>query len=132
MKTATILGSAIISAALLVGVAGCAETQPRQIPMSALQVGSGTGAVSYRTASHGIIYIYDKTWNQLVYSGEVRRDQLVALDPANGRLTIDSRVAVEKPLGTGDEYQIYLDTSENRAVIVQPETIIVQPDASGR
>jgi len=96
----------------LLGLAGC-ESMP-VVPSTAMQVGSGSGAVSYRAGEAGVLYVFDASSNQVIYSGPVERNQLVLVDPAAGRVMIDSRVAVERPLGLGDSYMLYLDRSAPR------------------
>ena len=56
--------------------------------------------------------MYDKTWNKLVYTGTVQRDQMVKVEPGSSRVLVDGRPVVEQtPLGGGDQYQFFLDTS---------------------
>lgn len=97
----------LLAATVLVSLPAC-QSQPT-IPMSAVPVSSGTGLVSYRTAEPGELFIYDRSNNTLVYRGLVNADQLVVVDPPNGRVTIGNAVVLEKPLSNADEYQFYLD-----------------------
>jgi hypothetical protein len=109
MKMLGLLSGTVLAAAVGLTLGGCESVAP--VPSSAMQVSSGEGAVSYRTADPGQIYVYDKTWNQLAYTGQVKANQLVAVDPGAGKVTIDGTIVVQKPLGGGDKFDIYLDKS---------------------
>ena len=119
-----LLTGALIVVALSFGA--CASEQTSKIPARAEPVASATGNAEYRTADAGTIYVYDKTWNKLVYTGTVQRDQMVKVEPENSRVLVDGRPVVEQtPLGGGDQYQFFLDTSTPAATTtVEKRTVI--------
>ncbi len=114
------------AAALALTLAACESTpMSAKIPATANQVASAKGTTTYRTSDPGMLYIYDKTWNKIVYAGEVRADQNVQVDTEHNRIVIDARPVVEQAsLGWGDDYQIYLDTKEARGTTVERRTVI--------
>ena len=110
MKLQMILAGGLIAAAL-VALPGCATMQSK-IPSSAQPVAMGTGNTMYSVAHDGTIYLYDKTWSKLVYTGQVRAGQSVVLDALGDKVTIDGKTVVEQiPLGEGSQYEFFLDTS---------------------
>ena len=126
MKPATqLLTTGLIAAAL--GLCACESTQTSKIPGRAEPVASATGDASYRAADSGTIYVYDKTWDKLVYTGAVTRDQEVKVEPENSRVLVDGKPVVEQtPLGGGDRYEFFLDTSTPAAntTTVERRTVI--------
>ncbi|MGN6369534.1 MAG: hypothetical protein ACTHN5_14850 [Phycisphaerae bacterium] len=105
-----LLTCGLVVAALSFGA--CANEQASKIPGRAEPVASATGDASYRAAQDGTIYVYDKTWNKLVYTGAVRQDQMIKVEPENSRVLVDGRPVVEQtPLGGADRYDFFLDTS---------------------
>jgi|SRR5271170_5982399 len=110
MKPVTHLLTAGLIAASF-GLCACNSTQVSRIPDHAEQVASANGDTLYRTSDAGMIYVYDKTSNKLVYTGAVQPDQIVKVDPENSRVLIDDHVVAEQtPIGNGDHFEIYIDT----------------------
>ena len=104
----------------------CANEQASKIPAQAEPVASATGEASYRASDAGTLYIYDKTWNKLVWTGAVQRDQMVRVEPAMSRVLVDGRPVVEQtPLGGADRYDFFLDTrSPANGTVVEKRTVI--------
>lgn len=110
MKIHTMLAAGLMAASLA-AFGGC-ETMQSKIPSTAQPVAMGTGNTMYSVGHDGTIYLYDKTWNKLVYTGQVRSGQSVVLDALGDKVTIDGKTVVEQiPLGEGSQYQFYLDTT---------------------
>ncbi len=110
MKIHAMLAAGIMAGAALVAMPGC-ETMNAKVPSTAQPVAMGTGNTMYQAGHDGTIYVYDKTWNKLVYTGQVRAGQAVVLDAVGDKVTIDGRTVVEQiPLGEGSQYQFFLDT----------------------
>ncbi len=127
MKTVTnILSSSVVAAALAFSLTACESTpMSARIPATATQVAAANGTTTYRTSDAGMLYIYDKTWNKVVYSGEVKADQTVQVDTDHNSVLIDNRPVVEQAsLGSGDKYQFYLDTKNASTTTVERRTVI--------
>lgn len=108
MKLTAILCSAVIvsGAALL---PACQSAAMSKVPTNAAPVASGIGSLTYRTATPGTLYIVDKSWDKVVYSGPVKANQTVMIDAPNDQVLIDGRAAASYPLGEGSEYRIFVD-----------------------
>ena len=120
-----LLTGGLIVATLSFGA--CASEQTSKVPARAEAVASATGDASYRTADSGTLYVYDKTWDKLVWTGTVQRDQMVKVEPENSLVLVDGKPVVEQtPLGGGDQYQFFLDTSTPAAATttVERRTVI--------
>ena|SRR5579884_3286103 len=120
-----VLSAGAIAASLC--LCACESTEVSKISSHAEQVASGTGDTTYRTADAETLFIYDKTWNKLVYTGDVKPDQLVKVEPENSRVLIDGRPVVEQtPLGGGDRFDIYLDntTAASSTRTIERRTVI--------
>lgn len=105
--TAILCSAAIVSGALM--LPACQSSAMSKVPMNAAPVASGIGSLTYRTSSDGTLYIVDKSWDKVVYSGPVKAGQTVAIDAPNDQITIDGRAAASYPLGEGSEYRIFVD-----------------------
>jgi hypothetical protein len=110
MKMHAMLLAGMVAGAMVVALPGC-ETMNAKIPSTAQPVAMGTGNTMYQAGQDGTIYVYDKTWNKLVYTGQVHAGQSVVLDAMGDKVTIDGRTVVEQiPLGEGSQYEFYLDS----------------------
>jgi len=108
MRACTVL---VLPLAALLGLAGCAETTTpvsTGIPSNAVNVAQGTGKVGYLTGMSGMLYVYDTTNSQTVYTGPVQRNQVVQLDPDSNKVTIAGRTAVERTINATDNYMLYI------------------------
>ena len=125
MKPATTLLTAGLLAASL-GLCACESTEVSRIPGRAQVVATATGDTSYRAADSGTVYVYDKTWNKLVYTGNIQRDQVIKVEPQHSRVLVDGRPVVEQtPLGGGDRFDIFLDTTTpSNGTTVERRTVI--------
>jgi hypothetical protein len=125
MKTLmTVLSASVLAGAMAFSMVGCESTMTAQIPANASQVAAANGTTTYRTSDSGKIYIYDKTWNKLVYAGDVLANQDVQVDTEHSRVVIDGRPVVEQiSLGSGDKYQFFLDTSAPGSTTVERRTV---------
>ncbi|HVX84600.1 MAG TPA: hypothetical protein VH253_07270 [Phycisphaerae bacterium] len=126
MKVQTLLAAGLMAAALA-AIPGC-ETMQSKIPGTAQPVAMGTGNTMYQAGSDGTIYIYDKTWNKIVYTGQVQKGDNVVLDALADKVTIDGKTVVEQiPLGEGSQYEFFLDSSTPTArgeKVIEKQTVI--------
>ena len=119
-----LLSTTAIAAAMAFSMAACESTQTAKVPTNAQKVASGNGTTDYRTADAGMLYIYDKTWNRIVYSGDVKPDQDVKVDTFKNAVIIDNRTVAEQlNLGGGDNFQFYLDPSSSTTTTVERRTV---------
>ena len=126
MKTLmSVVSASVLAGAMAFSMVGCESTMTARIPAGASQVATANGTTTYRTSDAGKIYIYDKTWDKLVYSGDVLPNQDVQVDTEHSRVVIDGRPVVEQvSLGSGDKYQFFLDTSASNNTTVEKRTVI--------
>jgi hypothetical protein len=102
---ANILAGAVLAAGLTVALPACQS----KVPGDASLVASGIGDTWYIAHDTGMLYVYDKSWNKMVYAGEVHRGQRVELSAHRDKLLVDGLPRVEHiPLGEGSEYQFFL------------------------
>ncbi len=100
--------------ALALGIAGCAKDRHDDIPSDAREMVSGRGDddISFRTPSDGRIYIEDTTRSKIVYSGDVKRDQMVTVQAGKDRVTADGNTLTDMNLDDGHRYRIHFDPGE--------------------
>jgi hypothetical protein len=120
-----ILAAAVVASGVAVALPSCAETK---VPADANLVSQGIGDTAYVVGQSGTIYVYDKTWNKMVYSGHVNAGQRVELSARHDKLLVDGVPRVEQiPLGEGSKYQFFLraDPVVRRTVIEEvPSTTV--------
>lgn len=75
---------------------GCAHETGPAVPPGATQVSSGNKVISYTAPHDGKIYLRDDNDNSVVYSAEVRRDQVMKYDPTMQQVMVDGTVATQK------------------------------------
>jgi hypothetical protein len=129
MRAYSAIAAGVVAMATLVALPAC-QTVTGKVPSTAMEVSAGTGNVSYRAAEDGRIYVYNRDTNNLVYSGEVRRGELLVLDTVGDRVLVDNRPVVERVnLDGGNRYQIYLDPHSrvvSRHAVNAPTTTVVE------
>jgi hypothetical protein len=69
----------------------------------------GTGRVTYRAPDDGKVYVRDRNDDRIVYAGDVKRDELVTVDPDTNRVTVGSTVVSEKGLHKGNAHRIFFE-----------------------
>jgi hypothetical protein len=86
---------------------GCAQENRPDVPSDALQVSSGDKVVAFMAPHDGKAYLRDDTNAQVVYSTELRRDQVMRFDPALDAVRIDGNTAPEGIANPGHDHSIY-------------------------
>jgi hypothetical protein len=109
----TVITASVLAGSMALALTGCESTpMSAKVPSTATQVAAANGTTTYRTSDAGKLYIYDKTWNKLVYSGDVLPNQNVQVDTQHGRVMIDQKPVVDQvSLGGDDKYEFFLDTT---------------------
>jgi hypothetical protein len=123
-----ILAGAVVATGLAMALPGC-ETM--KVPPNATLVARGVGNTMYIPHTSGMLYVYDKSWNKMVYAGEVYAGQHIELNANRDKLLIDGLPRVEDiPLGEGSEYRFFLRPQR----IVERRTVIeeVPRSSNGR
>lgn len=114
---------------------GCASSQQRVIPSTAIMMNDAHGDITVAAPHDGTVYVYDKSNDQLVYSGKVNRDDVIRLDEQTGNIDVNDRIVAGKSLDSDHDHQIYFDrTHEAReATYVEPngDTTIIHHDDNG-
>jgi hypothetical protein len=97
-----LIGPALASAALCVGIIGCTPERHSAIPADAQMVASGDKSVSYQAPHDGMVYVYNRGDGKLLYTGPIEKGQTVSVDPATNHLTLDGRMLSDRPIQAGD------------------------------
>ena len=86
------------------GSAGAAK-----VPQDARRVAEATGSrLIHRPLREGTVYVVDGESNKVVYTGPVRANANVVVDPAANALTVnDQQVKPKSKLEVGRTYQLY-------------------------
>jgi hypothetical protein len=117
MSVKRFIASGLLSVSLpcmAVALTGCASERGMDVPASAVLAASGNGAIDYRVPHDGMVYVYDRNTDQLIYSGQVLRGQMFSIDPVNDRLILDGRVVQDKTPGIADEHRVFFDADGTR------------------
>ncbi len=105
--------SVISFGALLSALGGCSSEQTRpDLPSNAMQVSSGGKVVAFTAPHDGKAYLEDDTDNRVVYSTELRRDQVMKFDPAADAVQIDGTTAPEGIASPNHDHSIYFVRAE--------------------
>ena len=96
---------------LVLTVAGCAEESRPDVPSDAMQVSSGGGVVAFAASHDGKAYLRDDTDGRVVYSTDLRRDQVMRFDPALDAVRIDGNTAPEGIDHPNHDHSIYFSRS---------------------
>jgi hypothetical protein len=85
---------------------GCATDALSNIPGNATIASSGNDHLSYTAPSFGRIWVYDVTNDRIDYSGPLRTNEAVTVDPGSNSVTINGRIVADK-LAQGAQHRIY-------------------------
>ena len=116
-----------------VGVVGCSsEPRAEQVPPNAQLLVQGDQMLNYTATQDGTVYVYDASDNTLLYSGDIKRNQSVSIDPDKDKVMIDGKLALEKDIHAGNRHRIYFvpdpdAVASDRQVIERTTEIREQP-----
>lgn len=91
----------------LLSLEGCAQENRPDVPSDAMQVSSGGKVVAFTAPHDGKAYLRDDTDNKVVYSTDLRRDQVMRFDPALDIVRIDGNTAPEGIADPNHDHSIY-------------------------
>lgn len=98
----------LFGAFLLLMLGGCATVERHPvIPAHALMAAEGDERLAYNPSEDGTVYVYDVTDEKLVYSGDVKQDQIVVVDPGDNRVSVDERTVSEQDMDAGNVHRIF-------------------------
>jgi hypothetical protein len=100
------------SVLLTLGACSSEEARP-DVPSNAMQVSSGSKVVAFTAPHDGKAYLEDDTDNRVVYSTDLRRDQVMKFDPVAGNVQIDGNTAPEGIAHPNHDHSIYFVRSEH-------------------
>jgi hypothetical protein len=102
-----------ITAALALAMfTSCASDPMSNIPSNATIASSGNDHLTYTAASYGRIWVYDVTNDRIDYSGPLRANEAVTVDPKTNTVTINGRV-VSDTLVQGAQHRIYFVSAQD-------------------
>jgi hypothetical protein len=114
MKAAFFKMGFLSCSSVLIALGGCVAQQSRpDIPPGALQVSSGGGVVAFKAPHDGKAYLNDDTDHRVVYSTDMRRDQIMRFDPVSDTVRIDGATAPEGVDNPLHDHSIYFTRSAN-------------------
>jgi hypothetical protein len=98
-------------APLLLSLGGCATSNRPDVPSNAMQESSGGMVVAFTAPHDGKAYLRDDTDNCVVYSTDLKRDQVMRFDPTTDVVRIDGNTAPEGIAKPGHDHSIYFARS---------------------
>ena len=107
-KTATAVALLLGGAVTLTTSLACSDKGRMAIPSDADRLGSGRGEVTATATRDGEAWILDENENKIVWSGEVRRDDRIVIDPADNQIKVGGRTVSERALDRDHQYIVYI------------------------
>lgn len=91
------------------GDVGSGSDRPARVPQDARRVSEATGSrLIHRPLREGMVYVVDGETNKVIYSGPVRANANVVVDPAANAITVnDQQVKDHTRLETGRTYRLF-------------------------
>src|SRR4051794_6083519 len=99
---------------------GCAADRNKDVPASAKLVAQGEKDLAYRAPEQGTIYVFDKSGQNVLYSGRVQRDDLLKVDAMRDHITLNDRVVMDKQIRDHDALNVFFEPDPNAALDVRP------------
>ena len=113
MKASYLVVHVLSAGTILAALGGCATELTRPgVPSNAMEVSSGGKVVSFTAPHDGKAYLNDDTDKCVVYSTELKRDQVMRFDPEADAIQIDGKMAPEGIANPGHDHSIYFARSE--------------------
>jgi hypothetical protein len=111
MKAIYFAVGVLSSGMALLSLEGCAQESRPDVPSDAMQVASGGKVVAFTAPHDGKAYLRDDTNNKVVYSTDLKRDQVMRFDPALDTVRIDGNTAPEGIADPNHDHSIYFARS---------------------
>jgi len=98
----------LILPALLIGCSS--QQRPELVPASARLQMSATGREVYTAPDDGMVYVYDKSTDHLLWSGQVMRGQTVVVDPQTDQISLNGAIVSNRaPIHGSHGIDLYYD-----------------------
>jgi len=111
MKASLFAVGILSGGSILLSLGGCAgETRP-DVPSDAMQVSSGGKVVAFTAPHDGKAYLNDDNDKRVVYSTDLKKDQIMRFDPEQDVVQIDGKNAPEGIANPGHDHSIYFSRS---------------------
>ena len=111
---------------------GCAADRNKDVPASAKLVAQGEKDLAYRAPEEGNIFVFDKSGQNVMYSGRVQRDDLLKIDAMHDKITLNNRVVMDKQIRDHDAINVFFEPDPRAAALeVRPaseRTVIHQTE----
>lgn len=134
MKTTCVRIGVFGLGTLLALVGGCAQESRSDVPSNAVQMSSGGKVVAFTASRDGKAYLHDDTDNRVVYSTDLKENQVMRFDPITASVRIDGNSAPEGIANPSHDHSIYFAASPQTARTDAPANASnnVMTDNSGR
>lgn len=86
---------------------GCGSQRHRDIPADAKIVTQGQTDLTYRAHDDGTIYVFDKSAQNMLYSGRLQRDEVLKVEAMRDRITVDDRVVMDEQIRDHNAINIF-------------------------
>jgi hypothetical protein len=111
MKDIRTLGISLLgSVGLCMMVTGCAAEKHEAIPASAQLTAKGEKELTYRATTDGRAYVYDRSTGDMLYTGNLRRGEVISVDAMKDKIYVDN-TPIDKKIRDHDEIKIYFEES---------------------
>jgi len=97
--------------ALPMFIGGCAQESRSDVPLNAMEMASGGKVVAFTAPHDGKAYLHDDTDNRVVFSTDLKHDQVMRFDPATNSVRIDGNSAPEGIAHAEHDHSIYFARS---------------------
>jgi hypothetical protein len=113
MKATKFTVGVLSCGSILAALAGCATPQDRpDVPANSMQVSSGGKVVAFTAPHDGKAYLRDDSNNRVVYSTELKKDQVMRFDPVSDTVQIDGKSVPEGIADPGHDHSIFFTKSD--------------------
>jgi hypothetical protein len=84
-----------------------AKPRPEAVPAYANEVKSGSGPLSYTAEQPGRLYLVDSDDDVVLYHGELKQNQVFAVDPDAKRATIDGQYVFTREINPNHSHRLF-------------------------
>lgn len=124
--TRKFLAGSVIAISSVIFV-GCAH-ENHEIPESARMLNDASGSITVSAPSNGTVYVYDKTDNNLVYSGKIDKNDVLHLNSDSHNIYINGQKVASGVLIGDHDRQVFFEPAPGPTVIQSGDTTYVEPE----
>lgn len=96
-------------AALALVIGGCSYERHPEIPSDAMMTTEGDKVLSQRFTEPGMVYVFDRNDNKMVYSGRVKAGETITVEPDKDRISISGHTVYDKDINDFDTRRIFFE-----------------------